>query len=49
MDPKHPLLIALGDMSAEDYVLDTLRKTKAAYATLLFFHVSYKLYIFQMI
>lgn len=29
MDPKHPLLVALNDMSAEDYVLDTLKKTKS--------------------
>jgi U3 small nucleolar RNA-associated protein 12 len=30
MEPKHPLLIALGDLSGEDYVLDTLKKTKAS-------------------
>lgn len=29
LDPKHPLLIALGDINEEDYVLDTLKKTKS--------------------
>ena len=28
MEPKHPLLIALGEISGEDYVLETLKKTK---------------------
>ena len=30
MDPKHPLLIALNDIGAEDYVLETLKKTKSS-------------------
>jgi hypothetical protein len=29
MDPKHPMLIALGEISGEDYVLETLKKTKS--------------------
>ena len=29
LDPKHPLLVALGDIAEEDYVLDTLKKTKS--------------------
>jgi hypothetical protein len=29
MDPKHPMLIAMGDIEAEDYVLMTLKKTRA--------------------
>lgn len=30
MDPKHPLLVALNDIGAEDYVLQTLKKTKSS-------------------
>lgn len=29
LDPKHPLLVALGEIAEEDYVLDTLKKTKS--------------------
>ena len=29
MEPKHPMLVALGEISGEDYVLETLKKTKA--------------------
>ena len=29
LDPKHPLLVAFGDIAEEDYVLDTLKKTKS--------------------
>ncbi|RNA37212.1 WD repeat-containing 3, partial [Brachionus plicatilis] len=30
IDPKHPLLVALNDVGAEDYVLQTLKKTKSS-------------------
>ncbi|CAF0833995.1 unnamed protein product [Brachionus calyciflorus] len=30
LDPKHPLLVALNEISAEDYVLETLKKTKSS-------------------
>ena len=29
MEPKHTLLVALGEITGEDYVLETLKKTKA--------------------
>lgn len=30
MDPKNPVLLAVGDLSAEEFVLDRLRKTKSS-------------------
>lgn len=30
-DPKHPLLVALGDLEPDYYVLETLKKTKSRY------------------
>ena len=36
MEPKHPLLVALGEISGEDYVLETLKKTKSRFALKIF-------------
>lgn len=31
LEEKHPILIAMNDISSEEYVLQTLKKTKARY------------------
>jgi hypothetical protein len=48
LEDKHPILIAMNDISSEEYVLQTLKKTKARYI-FEFFYLFFKIkYLFLL-